>query len=122
MHAAPVIDQWNADELRPVATLSGGESFVASLALALALSSTITQLSADRERITLDSLFLDEGFSTLDPETLDMVVGAVENLAGGDRLVGVVSHMPELAYRLPAQIHVHKAIGGSTVAITSAGG
>jgi exonuclease SbcC len=113
-----VIDQWNADELRPVATLSGGESFLASLALALALATTISQLSANHERPTLESLFLDEGFSTLDPEALDTVVSAIENLSGGDRLVGVISHLPELAMRLPLQVQVHKSISGSTVEIS----
>jgi exonuclease SbcC len=113
-----VIDHWNADESRSVNTLSGGESFVASLSLALALSDALAELSTDHTTSRLDSLFLDEGFSTLDPETLDVSVQAVEALAGGDRLVGIISHVPELAERFPCRIEVKKAIGGSTLNVT----
>jgi exonuclease SbcC len=101
-----------------VTTLSGGESFLASLALALALAEGLSGLSHGRDRFALESLFLDEGFGTLDAETLDVVLQGVENLSTTDRLVGIVSHIPELAERMPSRIEVRKAVGGSTVEIT----
>lgn len=113
-----VLDHWNADDPRPVTTLSGGESFLASLALALALAEGLSGLSHGRGRFALESLFLDEGFGTLDVETLDVVLQGVENLGATDRLVGIVSHIPELAERMPSRIHVRKAVGGSTVEIS----
>jgi exonuclease SbcC len=112
-----VLDHWNADESRPVTTLSGGESFLASLALALALAEGLSGLSPARGRTALESLFLDEGFGTLDAETLDIVLQGIENLSNGERLIGIVSHIPELAERLPAQIRVRKAVEGSTIEI-----
>jgi DNA repair protein SbcC/Rad50 len=113
-----VLDHWNADEPRPVTTLSGGESFLASLALALALAEGLSGLSHGRGRFALESLFLDEGFGTLDVETLDVVLQGVENLSTTDRLVGIVSHIPDLAERMPSRIHVRKAVGGSTVDVS----
>jgi exonuclease SbcC len=113
-----VLDHWNADEPRPVTTLSGGESFLASLALALALAEGLSGLSHGRGRFALESLFLDEGFGTLDAETLDVVLQGVENLSTTDRLVGIVSHIPELAERMPSRIHVRKAVGGSTIDVS----
>ena len=110
-----VIDHWNADDRRPVSTLSGGESFLASLSLALALAGSLSPYCANRDRLQLDSLFLDEGFSTLDPETLDLVVSAIESLRGDDRMVGIISHVPELAERLDEQVRVEKSAGGSTI-------
>ena len=112
-----VIDDWNAREIRSVTTLSGGESFLASLALAIALSESLTYFCADPYQLQLESLFLDEGFSTLDPETLELVLGGVEALARQGRQIGVVSHIPALAQRLPHQIRVNKAINGSTLEI-----
>jgi exonuclease SbcC len=112
-----VRDHWNADEPRPVATLSGGESFLASLALALALAEGLSGLSHGHSRFALESLFLDEGFGTLDPETLDTVLQGVENLSTTDRLVGIVSHIPELADRMPSRVYVRKSAGGSTVEV-----
>jgi DNA repair protein SbcC/Rad50 len=110
-----VLDHWNADERRPVTTLSGGETFLASLALALALAEGLSGLSHGRGRFALESLFLDEGFGTLDAETLDVVLQGVETLSTTDRLVGIISHIPELADRMPSRIYVRKAVGGSTV-------
>jgi exonuclease SbcC len=102
-----VIDHWNADRQRSVKTLSGGETFLASLALALALAERLADLAAEgRAGDRLESLFLDEGFGTLDPETLDLVVQAIETLHGGNRLVGVVTHLTDLAERLPARVMV----------------
>jgi exonuclease SbcC len=111
------IDHWNADEPRPVATLSGGESFLASLALALALAEGLSGLGHSRGRTALESLFLDEGFGTLDAETLDVVLGGLENLTTTDRMVGIVSHVAELAERLPSRIYIGKAAAGSTIRI-----
>lgn len=109
-----VVDTWNGEESRSVKTLSGGESFLASLALALALSEQVPSLAASaRSRVT--SLFLDEGFGTLDEETLQVVIGAVEVLGGDDRMVGVVTHVTDLAERLPARIVVEKSPRGSTI-------
>jgi DNA repair protein SbcC/Rad50 len=109
-----VVDAWNGDEQRSVNTLSGGETFLASLALALALSEQI-QLLAVNERNKLESLFLDEGFGTLDAETLEVVVSAIEQLGGEDRLVGVITHVPELADRLPVRLEVSKSPRGSVI-------
>jgi exonuclease SbcC len=113
-----IIDHWNADEPRPVTTLSGGETFLASVALALALAEGLAGLSHGHARFALDSLFLDEGFGTLDSETLDVVLQGVETLSMGDRLVGIVSHIPELAERMPSRIHVRKSVGGSTIDVS----
>jgi exonuclease SbcC len=112
-----VVDAWNGDERRSVSTLSGGETFLASLALALALSEQI-QLLAVSERNKLESLFLDEGFGTLDAESLEVVVNAIEQLGGEDRLVGVITHVPELADRLPVRLEVTKSPRGSVVSKT----
>jgi DNA repair protein SbcC/Rad50 len=106
-----VIDRWSADEKRSVRTLSGGETFLASLALALALSEQVRALSVT-ERARLDSLFLDEGFGTLDPEMLRVVVEAIEKLSGGGRLVGVITHVRELAEQF-SRIEVEKSPRGS---------
>jgi len=111
------VDTWNGDEERSVRTLSGGETFLASLSLALALSEQVRSLSVT-ERATLDSLFLDEGFGTLDPETLRTVVDAIEQLAGDGRLVGVITHVRELAEQFP-RLEVRKSQRGSTVAFVS---
>ncbi len=97
-----VIDRWNANEERPVETLSGGESFLTSLALALALS----ELS--RGRAQLNSLFLDEGFGTLDAETLDIAIAALEGLRMQGRNIFLISHIQELTRRLPVKINVRK--------------
>ena len=112
-----VVDHWNADDKRSVNTLSGGESFLASLSLALALSKSLPDFATNRESIQLDSLFLDEGFSTLDTETMQIVLDAIEMLQVDGRMIGVVSHVSELAERLPARIEVSKSPGGSTVTI-----
>jgi exonuclease SbcC len=109
-----VIDHWNADERRSVRTLSGGESFLASLALALALSASVSQFSGGGP-FKLDALFLDEGFSTLDAETLNVAIEALQTLQQGDRMLGVISHVTDLAERLPSRIQVIKGISGSEI-------
>ena len=113
-----VVDHWNAEQVRSVKTLSGGETFLASLALALALAESLASLSAQgRAGEALGSLFLDEGFGTLDSETLDLVVQAIEALHGGRRLVGVVTHIAELAERLPARVEVRRGPAGSVLGV-----
>lgn len=108
-----VIDHRNADERRQVRTLSGGETFLASLSLALALSDGLTQMAAEGAR--LDSMFLDEGFGTLDVETLDVVASAIETLAAGGRMVGLVTHVAQIADRVPIRFEVRKIGDTSTV-------
>lgn len=110
-----VVDHWNADDRRSVRTLSGGESFLASLALALALSSSVSQFADDGGPFKLDALFLDEGFSTLDAETLNVAVEAIQALQEGDRMIAVISHVTDLAERLPSRIQVIKGISGSEI-------
>jgi exonuclease SbcC len=112
-----VVDTWNGDEERSVRTLSGGETFLASLALALALAEQVRSLSVT-DRARLDSLFLDEGFGTLDPETLRTVVDAIEQLAGDGRLVGVITHVPELAEQFP-RVEVRKDRMGSRLEVVA---
>ena len=102
-----VLDRWT-DTLRPVRTLSGGESFMASLSLALSLSEHLS-------RGRIGALFLDEGFGTLDAETLDQVASVLEALPTQGRLVGIVTHVEALAERLPARLVVDKSPGGSKV-------
>ncbi len=109
-----VVDHRNADEVRSARTLSGGETFLASLALALALADRIAMLAA-RGSARLESIFLDEGFGSLDPDTLDVVASAIEELGATGRLVGVVSHVAELAERLPVRYEVRRAGNASTV-------
>jgi len=111
-----VVDRWNADGVRSVKTLSGGETFLASLALALALAESLARLSAGGRAVeALDSLFLDEGFGSLDGETLDTVVAALDELHGGQRLVGIVTHVRDLAERMPARLEVRRE-GATAVA------
>jgi exonuclease SbcC len=109
-----VVDHTNADAVRSARTLSGGETFLASLALALALADRIADLSAVGAR-RLEAIFLDEGFGTLDPDTLDVVAGAIEELGAQGRTVGVVTHVRELAERLPVRFEVTKGPAGATV-------
>lgn len=113
-HQFVVIDHANADERRLARTLSGGETFLASLALALALAEHVSELSASGGR-SLDAIFLDEGFGTLDPETLDVVATAIEELGATGRMVGVISHVRELAERVPVRFEITKGPGSSSV-------
>jgi exonuclease SbcC len=103
-----IIDHTDADAHRPVKTLSGGETFQASLALALALSAQMSSLAA-AGAARLDSIFLDEGFGTLDESTLETVATTLENLAGkGDRMVGIITHVGALAERVPVRFTVRR--------------
>jgi DNA repair protein SbcC/Rad50 len=109
-----VIDHADADSRRSVRTLSGGETFQASLALALALSSQMSTLAA-AGTARLDSIFLDEGFGTLDPETLEVVATTLETLAQGQRMVGVITHVAALAERVPVRFLVSRNARTSAV-------
>ena len=104
-----VLDTWNTGELRSAKTLSGGESFVTSLALALALSDILAGSKA------LGALFLDEGFGTLDAETLHSVTEVLQALTAQGRMVGVITHVTALSQSLPNRLMVQKGPGGSSV-------
>ncbi|MBR3103888.1 MAG: SMC family ATPase, partial [Lachnospiraceae bacterium] len=109
-----VIDHYNGSE-RSVKTLSGGESFMASLSLALGLSDEV-QSSAGG--IQIDTMFVDEGFGSLDPEALDMAYKALAGLTEGNRLVGIISHVADLKERIDKQVVVTKEkSGGSKIKI-----
>jgi DNA repair protein SbcC/Rad50 len=109
-----VIDYSDAGSTRPVHTLSGGETFQASLALALALSRQVIGLSGGKRE--LNSMFLDEGFGTLDNDTLDTVASTLERLAAdSDRMVGVITHVAELAERVPVRFVVSRTGTTSTI-------
>jgi exonuclease SbcC len=103
--ALEVIDTWQADTVRDTKTLSGGESFLVSLALALALSELVSA------KTSIDSLFLDEGFGTLDSETLDVALDALDSLNASGKMIGIISHVEALKERVPIQIQVHKGSG-----------
>lgn len=109
-----VIDHRNADERRSVRTLSGGETFQASLALALALAEHVSALAVGGAA-KLDAIFLDEGFGTLDADSLDVVASTLEALGGGERMVGIVTHVRDLAERVPVRYEVVKGPRTSTV-------
>ncbi len=110
-----IVDHANADERRPVRTLSGGETFLVSLALALALAERLAMLSpAGTAR--LESILLDEGFGTLDGETMETVAGVLHELsASGERVVGIVTHVKELAELMPVRFVVERGPDGATV-------
>ncbi|HEX9888234.1 MAG TPA: SMC family ATPase, partial [Nitriliruptorales bacterium] len=109
-----VIDHRNADEQRSARTLSGGETFLASLALALSLAEDVAALAAHGSA-RLEALFLDEGFGTLDSDTLDTVAAAIEELGSRGRMVGLITHVRDLSERMPVRYEVRKGPGGSTV-------
>ncbi|MFI5477029.1 SbcC/MukB-like Walker B domain-containing protein [Streptomyces cacaoi] len=100
-----VIDHFDADSTRSVRTLSGGETFQASPSLALALSDQLAGLGGATK---LESIFLDEGFGTLDADSLQTVADTLENLARGERMVGVITHVTALAEQIPVQYHVQR--------------
>ena len=112
-----VRDDWSG-EARDPATLSGGETFVVSLALALGLADVVTHEAGGAD---LDTLFVDEGFGALDADTLDDVMDTLDSLRDGGRVVGVVSHVAEMRDRIPTQLLVSKSRRGSTpCAVSSA--
>jgi exonuclease SbcC len=106
-----VVDAWTGRE-RDTATLSGGETFFASLALALGLADVVTDEAGG---VRLDTLFIDEGFGSLDEETLDEVLDVLDSLRERDRSVGIVSHVADLRRRIHAQLEVVKGRDGSAV-------
>lgn len=109
-----VCDHHSADEVRGAKTLSGGETFLASLALALALTDGQAEMAPEGSP-GLDSLFLDEGFGTLDPDTLDVVAAAIEELGATGRMVVIVTHIRDLAERIPVRFEVTKGPTTSSV-------
>ncbi len=96
---------------RPANTLSGGETFLASMALALGLADVIQSYAGG---IHMDTMFIDEGFGTLDPDTLDLAMETLVQLQSSGRLIGMISHVPELKTRIPAHLEVTRADDGST--------
>ncbi|MEU6853776.1 AAA family ATPase [Actinacidiphila alni] len=112
-----VVDAWTGTE-RDTATLSGGETFFASLALALGLADVVTDEAGGAR---LDTLFIDEGFGSLDDQTLDEVLDVLDGLRERDRAVGIVSHVADLRHRIPTQLRVVKGRDGSTVRMRTGG-
>jgi exonuclease SbcC len=111
-----VVDRDNASERRGTDTLSGGETFLASLALALELSAQVQRAVG---AVSLDSLFIDEGFGTLDPETLRVVADAVRSLQVGGRMVGIITHIPELKDEFDQRVIISRDAGVSSVLVES---
>jgi exonuclease SbcC len=107
-----VFDEYTGTR-RPTKTLSGGESFMASLALALGLADVVT---AEAGGIQVDTLFVDEGFGTLDALALDAVMNVLDELRRGGRTVGVISHLEELRTRIPTRLEVVAGRHGSRLA------
>ena len=97
---------------RPTNSLSGGESFMASLSLALGLSDVVQQNAAG---IKLDAMFIDEGFGALDSEVLDLAVKTLSNMSGNNRIIGIISHIAELGDRIEKQVRVEKTVTGSRI-------
>ena len=110
-----IIDELDADKKRSVETLSGGETFLASLALAIALAETVA-----RHGGRLQCFFIDEGFGSLDPESLDLALDGIERIVGPDRLIGVVSHVAELGRRVEDKIVLDKSPEGTTIVVSGA--
>jgi exonuclease SbcC len=113
-----VLDMWTG-QARSTSTLSGGEAFMASLALALGLADAVREEAGGFD---LQTLFIDEGFGTLDDDSLEQVLAVVDELREGGRAVGVVSHVPELRSRISSQVLVRKTASGSSVMVTTGRG
>jgi exonuclease SbcC len=111
-----VLDGWTGRYRLP-ASLSGGETFYTSLALALGLADVV---AAEAGGITLETLFVDEGFGTLDEDTLEDVMGVLDELRSGGRVVGLVSHVDDLRQRIPSRLEVRKTRAGSQLRTTGA--
>jgi exonuclease SbcC len=109
-----IVDHHAADERRPVKSLSGGETFLVSLALALALSEEVASMSASGAS-RLEAIFLDEGFGSLDPESLDIVGSVIAEIGASGKMVGIVTHVRELAEEVPVRFEISKATAGATV-------
>ncbi|WP_372379109.1 AAA family ATPase [Vibrio natriegens] len=111
-----VVEDGYTGKMRDVATLSGGESFMAALALALGLSDVVQSYSGG---IRLDTLFIDEGFGSLDPESLDLAIQTLVDLQQTGRMIGVISHVSELKEQMAQRIDVEPSRVGSTVSVKS---
>ncbi|NYD76559.1 AAA family ATPase [Arthrobacter cupressi] len=111
-----VVDEWTGQH-RDTATLSGGESFMASLSLALGLADVVQQEAGG---VDIETLFVDEGFGSLDEQALEQVMDALEGLRDGGRVVGLVSHVAEMKQRISSQLQVEKGRNGSTVRVLEA--
>ena len=112
-----VLDEYSGKS-RPTKTLSGGESFLASLALALGLADVVAGQTGVG---LLNTMFIDEGFGTLDADSLDLVMETLDSLRGEGRVIGVVSHVDELRQRIPSRLRVLRSAAGSTVELTASG-
>ena len=104
-----IVDTYQAEHVRSMNTLSGGESFLVSLALALGLSDLAGR------KANIRSLFIDEGFGSLDDQTLDLAISTLENLQAGGKTIGIISHVKELKERVTTRLNVRKRGGGNSV-------
>ena len=111
------VDDAYTGKSRPVATLSGGESFMAALSLALGLSDVVQSYSGG---IKLDTLFIDEGFGSLDPESLDLAVRTLIDLQSTGRMIGIISHVTELKSQMGLRIDVKTGRAGSEISVIAA--
>jgi exonuclease SbcC len=114
--ALEVVDREMGDDVRTPRSLSGGERFLVSLALALGLA------GLEGRQSFVDTLFIDEGFGSLDRDTLDMAIGALEALHGHGRKVGVITHVPAMIERVAVQVRVVKRGGGRSIVLVQDGG
>ncbi len=112
-----VFDRYTG-KIRDVKSLSGGESFKASLALALGLSDVVQSRSGG---VRIETMFVDEGFGSLDDESRRQAIAALAGLAGGGRLIGIISHVSELREQIDRQVVVTRGMTGSTVRIVAGG-
>ena len=110
-----VLDAHN-NKRRDVQSLSGGETFYTSLCLALGLADVATAKAGGKK---LDAIFIDEGFGTLDSQTLDDAINALMSIEGEHRMIGIISHVAELKERIPARLEVIKGRNGSTLRISA---
>jgi len=108
-----VLDAYTG-KARSANSLSGGESFMASLSLALGLSDIVQQSAGG---VRLDAMFIDEGFGTLDADVLELAVRTLSEMAGTDRMIGVISHVAELRERIDKQVQIEKTTAGSRIRV-----